>query len=563
MPHPAWTRRLGNAPVGAAAVLSLTLASCGGHAARTLDARDALDAGDPKRALALINEELGVTRAADLPKDLSGDQAILLLDRAMVLQQLEEYKFSARDLGVADKQVEVLDLSRGAGAEIGRYLFSDSSGAYKAPAYEKLMINTMNMVNYLVRSDLSGARVEARRLAVMQRFLGETENPGASLLAPGSYLAGFTFEKSGRDEEALRYYDEALKYGSYRTLTEPIRRLAKTARYRSPRIRRILGDADPLRAPKAEPRAKKKKAKPTKPAKAAARPAAAAVPTSDKVALESGSAAARKPDGVPAAAQDKAGSGALEGAQARKPSAAKKTDKSPTASRQAGETDTSAVAKDAVKGASTASPKREREGYGELMVVVSFGRVPAKFAKRIPIGLALTYASGAISPHDRSQANAFAMQGLVTWVNYPELGKGRGSYSVPTFYLDGQGQFLEGILAVDREARQAWEQARGAVVGSAITRLVTRIVAGEAVRRGSGGGALGLLLSLGTQATLTAADTPDTRSWATLPARIAFGRAWVKAGRHHIRLGARSIEKRGYIDVPAGSFSIVNLTVLH
>jgi hypothetical protein len=39
--------------------------------------------------------------------------------------------------------------------------FSGSSGKYQSPPYEKLMINTMNMVNYLVRGDLNGARIEA------------------------------------------------------------------------------------------------------------------------------------------------------------------------------------------------------------------------------------------------------------------------------------------------------------------------------------------------------------------------------------------------------------------
>ena len=41
----------------------------------------------------------------------------------------------------------------------------------------------------------------------------------------------------------------------------------------------------------------------------------------------------------------------------------------------------------------------------------------------IPIGLALTYASLYMSPAQNETANRLALQGLVTWVNYPELGK--------------------------------------------------------------------------------------------------------------------------------------------
>jgi hypothetical protein len=456
--------------------LAFSLAGCGGHASRTKEARSALDAGHPQRALALLNQEMGVDRADQLPKDLGGDSALLILDRAMVLQQLDRYELSSRDLEAADKQVQVLDLSRNAGADLGRYLFSDSSGPYRAPAYEKLMINTMNMVNYLVRGDLNGSRIEARRFSVMQKFIDEHEDPGRGLLGPGSYLAGFVFEKSGRAQEAIRYYDEALKYGKYPSLSEPVRRLAAQTSYRSPRIRAILGDDDPSQKP---------------------------------------------PEPAPEAQTD------------------------------------------SEKPAEPAPPVPEEPAQAELLVIVSFGRVPAKVAKRVPIGLALTYASGALSPTDRAKADRLAAQGLVTWINYPELGRGRGQYDIPEFALDGAWQKLEGILAVDREAQRAWEKAKGAVIASAITRMITRIIAGEAVRRGAGGGGVGLILGLATQATMVAADTPDTRSWATLPARIAFGRMWIKPGRHRITLGARSIRKEQMVTVRPGGWAVVNLTVLH
>src|SRR5689334_1517389 len=154
----------------------------------------------------------------------------------MVLQQLQIYKLSSRDLEVCDKQIEMLDFKRNAVDDIGKYLFSDDTGPYKGPPYEKLMINTMNMVNYLVQGDLQGARVEARRLAVMQKYLKD-HDPQNALTAPGSYLAGFTFEKSGSYDEALRYYDEALQYGDYGSLAEPVRRLMARSGYASPRLR--------------------------------------------------------------------------------------------------------------------------------------------------------------------------------------------------------------------------------------------------------------------------------------------------------------------------------------
>jgi hypothetical protein len=286
----------------------------------------------------------------------------------------------------------------------------------------------------------------------MQKFVSEHEGHGKSLSGPGSYLSGFIFEKSGQPGEALRYYDEALQYGTFESLRGPIGRLAALDNYRSPRLR-ALGAEEPS----------------------------------------------------PAAADDES---------------------------------------------------------GEVLVIVSYGRVSAKIAKRVPIGLALTIAAIYLSPAQSSKANYLAAQGLVTWVNYPALGKPKGTYGLPEMYIDERAHALEGLLAVDVEAQRAWKEVEGAVVASAITRMITRIVAGETTRQVSGGGVLGALLSLGTQATMTAVDTPDTRSWATLPARIAFGRVRLPPGKHVVRLRVRGVEKRQVIELPKRGFAVVPLTVL-
>jgi uncharacterized protein len=444
-----------------AAVLLVALSAlgCASHSDRMEPVRDALDARRPRDALQRLNEELDVDSAKELPEDLGDDDAsLLLLDRAMLLQQLGYYKLSSRDLEICDKHIQTLDFSRNAVDDIGKYMFSDDTGPYKAPAYEKLFINTMNMVNYLARGELNGARIEARRLAVMQAYIKQSDDPATAMLGPGSYLAGFTFEKSGRADEALRYYDEALAYGQYESLREPIRRLAKRSSYRSPRITAMLGEHETIEQPQAE------------------------------------------------AAEDQS---------------------------------------------------------SEVLVVVSFGRVPIKVARRVPIGLALTYAATYMDRSEQARANHLAAQGLVTWVNYPELGKPRGSWDSPGFALNGKWQQMEGAVAIDLEARRAWDDVKGAVVASAITRLLTRIVAGEAVRRSTDDGVVGILLSLGTQATMTAFDTPDTRSWELLPARMAFGRLRLPPGKHWVDLEARGTRKRVQIDLPPKSYQVLNLTTLY
>ncbi|HTU59710.1 MAG TPA: hypothetical protein VMF89_14765, partial [Polyangiales bacterium] len=170
----------------ATVLLAVSLLGCGGHAAHTVEARRALDRHDPRAALALYNEQLEVSSGSELPTEQRRDNALYLLDRSLISQQLDAFKDSSQDLETADKQIEMLDFSRSSAHEIGRYLFSDDTGPYKARPYEKLLINTMNMLNYLVRGDLSGAKIEARRLAVMQKYLSgaQEDDPTAALLGP-------------------------------------------------------------------------------------------------------------------------------------------------------------------------------------------------------------------------------------------------------------------------------------------------------------------------------------------------------------------------------------------
>jgi hypothetical protein len=211
---------------------------------------------------------------------------------------------------------------------------------------------------------------------------------------------------------------------------------------------------------------------------------------------------------------------------------------------------------DEAKGASPPDP-----GQAEVLVVVNYGRVPEKVPKRIPIGLALTYASGIISPTDAAKANELAAQGLVTWVNYPSLSESR-PVTAARFFVDAEPQTLEVALEVDSEAQKSWEGARGTLVASAITRLITRLIAGETTKKVAGGGLLGAVLSLGTQATLTATDIPDTRSWGTLPARIAIGRVQLAPGKHQVELSASQTSRKVPVDLAPGGFAVVSLTVL-
>ncbi|MBX3206985.1 MAG: hypothetical protein KF764_18205 [Labilithrix sp.] len=435
----------------AALVASPWLIGCGGHEARTLKMRTALDAGDAKGAIKAINEELEVATDKELPKDIKGDNALLVLDRGSIQQGLVRFDLSRQDFEAADKAIDMLDLARNAGDSIGEYVFSGSSGKYQAPPYEKLMINTLDMINYLEQRDLNGARVEARRLSVMQKYYRDTLNqPNNPVLGLGSLLAGFTFEKSGETDEALRYYDEALAFSGYASLEEPVARLAAQGSYRSPRLKALL-----------EKRS------------------------------------------------------------------------------EAGE----AHADD-----------------GEVLFVVGYGRVPHKVAERIPIGLALTLFADSLSPNDRDGANKLALQGLVTWINFPTLAPGQGNYAIPQVRLDGRFVQLEEAVNVDREVRAEWKKIEGKIIVSAITRMVARLLVGKGIEAAAGkDNVVGLLGSLAAQATLSALDTPDTRSWETLPARVAVARVRLPAGRHRVVLDARGWQRTQEIVVDKGGWQVISL----
>jgi hypothetical protein len=439
-------------------VISLVvLQGCASHSERLLPVRSALDEGEPLEAAVLLNHEMGVKTDADLPSDMGSDNALFVLDRASVQQSLAQFDRSKRDFEAADKAIDMLDLAHDVTDSIGQYVFSGSSGKYQSAPYEKLLVNTLDMINYLEQRDLNGARIEARRLAVMQRYVADDlKERDNAVLGLGGLLAGLTFEKSDQVDEALRWYDQALQFASFRSLREPVRALLQRGQYRSPRLEGLGGDKD-VRA----------------------------------------------------------------------------------------------------------LPPLEETGEAEVVLVVGYGRVPHKLAQRIPIGLALTWYADALAPGDVAAANNLAAQGLVTWINFPTLGRERGSYELPSCILDGKPVALEQAVDVTSQVRAEWKKIEGKVIISAITRLIARYAAGRLVGAAAGKNDLvGALLSLGTQATLTVLDTPDTRSWETLPARVAIARVRVPAGKHALRIAARGAVRSVDVEVEKGGWAVVSLMAL-
>lgn len=232
---------------GGAVVFAMALGAtgCATYSDRTQSARDALDAGDLNGGLVEINRYMKVPKGKPTgePKRWKKDTALAVLERATILHAQGAFEASAQDFGVADKQLELLDLASGAN-QIGKWIYSDSATKYKIPPTERLALSGINLLNYLCLGDLNGARVEAKRFTVSKNYL-EDYKPKAAHGTFGSYLAGFTFEQLGEYESALRYYDEALEAGDLPSLREPISRLSEKSSFRGQRLSEYVGQVPP------------------------------------------------------------------------------------------------------------------------------------------------------------------------------------------------------------------------------------------------------------------------------------------------------------------------------
>ena len=437
---------------------ALLLTGCGGYAGTSEAFRSALTSGRIEPALDEVNKALGVERAEQLPSEPDADTALLLLERGTILQALGRSKLSARDLQLADKSLDVLDLTSDTAGNIGKYLFSDDATVYKAPPYEKLLLNTVNMLNYLVLGDAQGAKVEARRLTINRKWLQEQE-AGRAMLALSSYLAGFAFEVAGEPDPAMRHYADAHEAGGVPGLVDAARRLAASTGTRDARL--DLGEVG---------------------------------------------------------------------------------ERPPGDAEQA-----------------------------ELLVVVQTGMAPYKIPKRLPIGAAVVVASnpgpGArLNSKQRNRANRFAAKGILKWVNYPSLRRVGRNWGRVSVQVDGRGVAHGVALDVERRVVEQHKRVKGTLIAASITRLISRAVAGEAsqavTKKASGSGIVGLLVGLAVEGALTAADTPDTRGWVTLPARFHVARARLPAGRHTVVVRYRGQLRQRTVDLSPGGWGLLNFSDL-
>jgi len=437
------------------------LVNCAGYEGAVAEMHASLLSGDKLNALEQANAALEVKEADEYPEKLVGNNSLLLLERAMIKQSLFDYKSSAADFGTSDKNLELLDLQNDTLGNIGQFIFSDDATKYQAPAYEKLLLNTFNMLDYLSMGDMEGARVESRRLRIMQKYLAAEESEQSALLDLGSYLAGIAFEAGGQYENALSFYADALGAHSYESLAEPVRRLASCTSFKDERIEKFIESVGgPL--PQCTP---------------------------------------------------------IE------------------------------------------------EGKGTLLVVSGVGLVPRKTAIRIPIGAAVAIAGALLVPMTLEQLNGLIARGLVTWINFPAMKPPPGVYTTAQTIVDGAPAGGEVASNISEKVVAAWESIKPKLMAAAIVRMVTRLAAGVAtevaVSKASGSAVGGLLAGLAVQGTMTAFDTPDTRSWTTLPSKVFVTRMILPEGEHEVTVvfngkGSEQVSKK--VTISSGGYTVISVS---
>lgn len=460
---------------------------CASYTDEIRESRQAVSNNDPERAIGHINEQLGVDELDGRPADLEDENALLLLERATLLQAMGHYESASRDKITVDDRLELLDISGETADNIVRFVYSDDAGPYRAPPHERLLLNTMNMLNFLALGDTSSARVEARRFNILQQFFVDEQAAELipDILGLGNYMAGVAFEAARDYGTAARYYVLARLYGTWPERTEDrLLDIIAVSGYRGAGLGHLREEADEL----------------------------------------------------------------LERAGQR--------------------------------------PRIDRSEYhrtyqrGDTLVVVQTGMAPYREARRISLAEALTYsdhspyASIHLTTQSRDQAMALYSSGLVTWMNTTRLTR-EGLASAPSSVrldLEDRSLSLTDPIDIGEQVEEAWELVRSTALAAAISRAVARAAAGtltkslvEAAAREAGGDeelsrAVGWLAGLILSATLSARDTPDTRSWTTLPDNIHLVRTQLEPGPREIGIRLRGRTDGRELTVEPQRLNVVNFS---
>lgn len=461
---------------------------CASYTQKMEEPRRAVSAGDPEAAVEKINRRLKVEQLDERPADIDGENTLYLLERATLLQAMGHYESASRDMIAVDQRLEWLDIQSDTTDRILEFVYTDEAGPYRAPPHERLLLNAMNMVNFMARGEHAGARVEARRFDLLQRFFLDDGSRKLiyDVLGLGNYLAGAAFEAGGDYRGAVRFYTLAHLYGVWPEIDDDrLLDLIALTGYRGAGLGELRPEADEL----------------------------------------------------------------LERA------------------RRQGRIDRSAY--------------RGRYRTGDTLVVVQTGLAPYRQAQRLSVMQALDrsrrspYVSVHITPSTHQQAVQLYGAGVLTWLNTSTLSRhGLPPRRTPRLTVGHETFRLIAPLDIGAQVEEAWQAVNATALAAAISRAVVRAVAGRATQEVTQAaarqsqalapyaGVLGWVSRIALQASLAARDTPDTRSWTSLPEDIYLVRFQLDPGEHELGVSVGNNRDTRRIDIGSDRFQLVNFSRL-
>ena len=192
------------------------LPGCGPSVNRYLLIEQSLVAGDLQRAAAIIEQTENEYGA--------NGRLLYWMDHGLMLQLAGRYQQSSAVLEQAEEEVERL-YTRTIRSETAAFLTNDYALPYEGDAYEHVMINVVNGLNYAAQGQFQEALVETRRLDHRLNVLGDRVKDTGRYRNDGfaRYVSGMLYEATGDLNNAFIAYRNA--YEAY----EAMRGWSKTA----------------------------------------------------------------------------------------------------------------------------------------------------------------------------------------------------------------------------------------------------------------------------------------------------------------------------------------------
>lgn len=199
--------------------MGVSLAGCASYQHTVSEARSLLGRDPHQAALKLeknANQE-------------GKDQLVYLLDYATALQSAGDYQKSTEYFLKADQMADEKDY-HSVTKITGSLLFNEGMVQYKGDDYEKLLINAMLAVNFLMQGDLDGALVETRRINEKLEYYRIEEKKNYDQNPFAVYLSALIWEADRKWDDAYIAFEKAYRLNPHIPyLREDLVRSAKRA----------------------------------------------------------------------------------------------------------------------------------------------------------------------------------------------------------------------------------------------------------------------------------------------------------------------------------------------